>query len=278
MIEERVHRTTSKDGTNIVGRVHGQGPPLVLVHGALADGETAWTSLLPHLTDHYRCYTPSVRGRGLSDPSEDLSPARLVEDVTSFVESLGERAGLVGLSSGALLSLAAAEHSPAVRAVAAYEPPVFEVIGEETLAEFRDTIARMDEQASDGRLADAARTFIELVTNDGELAAVEDMHFIEDLAPNVPVQLREFSYFPGPGPSPTAPPALAQVEVPVLLLRGTRSSPGAWFEEGVRHVSEHVRDARIREIPGAGHLGPILQPEPVAAEVKRFFAETLMPT
>jgi hypothetical protein len=37
--EPVVHRTISADGTEIAGRVHGQGPPLVLVHGGLGDGE-----------------------------------------------------------------------------------------------------------------------------------------------------------------------------------------------------------------------------------------------
>jgi hypothetical protein len=31
---DRIHRTVSTDGTEIVGSVHGQGPPLVLVHGS----------------------------------------------------------------------------------------------------------------------------------------------------------------------------------------------------------------------------------------------------
>jgi hypothetical protein len=43
----------SADGTEIVGRVVGDGPPLVLVHGAIGDGEFAWTELLPHLTDRF---------------------------------------------------------------------------------------------------------------------------------------------------------------------------------------------------------------------------------
>ena len=59
----RVQVAISADGTEIVGRVRGQGPPLVLVHGALGDGEVAYEALVPHLADRFTCYTPSTRGR-----------------------------------------------------------------------------------------------------------------------------------------------------------------------------------------------------------------------
>ncbi len=39
MNESRTHRAISDDGTEIARRVQGQGPPLVLVHRGLGDGE-----------------------------------------------------------------------------------------------------------------------------------------------------------------------------------------------------------------------------------------------
>lgn len=84
----RVHRAVSLDGTEIAGRVQGGGPPLVLVHGAMACGETEWPTLLPHLVDHFTCHTPSTRCRGLSGSSDDLRRSRLAEDVVAYVESI----------------------------------------------------------------------------------------------------------------------------------------------------------------------------------------------
>jgi pimeloyl-ACP methyl ester carboxylesterase len=240
MSEDRIHRATTEDGVEIAGRVHGEGPPLVFVHGALADGETAWEPLLPFLTAQYTCYVMSLRGRGLSGPSEDLSRERLVQDVTAFIDGIGEPAGIVGLSGGALLSLAAAETTSSVSAVAAYEPPVFEVMSEDVAAGFRGTVQRMGEVAATGRMAEAARTFLEFVTNEEELTAVSEMRLPDALAPNVPVQLEEFPRVLEGGPSPTDPSALAKIAVPVLLLHGTRSKPHPWFIDGVRHVAEHV--------------------------------------
>jgi pimeloyl-ACP methyl ester carboxylesterase len=272
MNQDRIHRATGQDSVEIAGRVHGDGPPLVFVHGALADGETAWEPLLPFMTDQYTCYLMSLRRRGLSGPGEDLSREHLTADVTAFLDSIGEPVGVVGLSGGALLSLAAAEKTSSVSVVAAYEPPVFEVMSEDVAAGFKGTVQRMGEVAATGRMAEAARTFLEFVTNEEELRAASEMKLPDALAPNVPVQLEEFAKVFESGPSPTDPSALATIDVPVLLLHGTRSKPHPWFVDGVRHVAEHVPSAEVREIARAGHLGPILEPAAVADELRRFFS------
>ena len=59
MSNQRTHYVTTTDGVTIGGTVHGQGPPLVFVHGMLADGDTDWQALLPHLTGRFTCYLPS---------------------------------------------------------------------------------------------------------------------------------------------------------------------------------------------------------------------------
>lgn len=39
MGEDRIHQVASDDGTEIAARVHARGPPLILVHDALSDGD-----------------------------------------------------------------------------------------------------------------------------------------------------------------------------------------------------------------------------------------------
>ena len=270
-----VHRTVSADGTEIAGSVHGNGQPLVLVPGAMSDGETVWEPLVPLLTDRFTCYAMSTRGRGLSDESADLSLERLVEDVTAFAESVGDPVGLMGWSGGAMLSLAAAQQTDAVSAVAAYEPPAFEVVTDDVSERMMETIERVSEAAAAERLVDAVRIWVEFVATDDELAAAAERGFFEALAPNVPVQLREFEQLFESGVSgPTDPAALATIDVPVLLLHGDRSIPEPWMVDSVRHVARYVDDVRVREVDGAGHLGPGLEPDAVADELGRFFAAT----
>jgi pimeloyl-ACP methyl ester carboxylesterase len=278
MTDARTQRATSLDGTEIAARVHGEGPPLVLVHGAFADGETAWTTLLPELVDRYSCYSMSVRGHGLSGAAEDVRPERLYEDVACLVESIGEPAPAVGLSSGALLSLGAAQRTDAISAVVAYEPPVFQIADEAMSQQLGATIATVAEQSAAGSPAAGVETFLEVVTNEEELATVIEMGLPGMLAGNVEAQLREMDALFADGP-PTAsdPDGLAKVQVPLLLLHGTRSMPDPWFLDGIRHVARHVPHAEVRVVEGAGHLAPIVRPAPVAREIEAFLSRVGQP-
>lgn len=267
---DRIHRAVSDDGTEIVGRVYGQGPPLVLVHGSMDDGAD-WDAALPLLIDRFTCYVPSTRFRGLSGRHPDLSTERRVQDVTAFADSIGEPAGLAGLSAGGTLVLGAAARARAVSAVAVYEPLAIEVMTDQFRAGFQDRLLRMSEAAARGKPVDAAQIFIELVSNDEEFAAVTEVGGVEQAARYLPIDLQEFrQYVNGHSPSPTDPRVLEQVTAPVLLLSGTRSAQ-TWFTDSVHHVARHIPDAGVREIAGAGHLGSLTAPESVAGELARFF-------
>jgi pimeloyl-ACP methyl ester carboxylesterase len=277
MQQDRIHRAVSADGTEIVGRVRGQGPPLVLVHGALYDGDSAWSEMLPHLTDRFTCYLPSTRGKGLSGASDDIVPHRMLEDVTAFVDSIGEPVALAGWSGGGMLVLGAVARSHAVTAVAAYEPAVFEVLDDESSALMAETVRRMAEQAERGRLFEVARIFNQLVANDEEQEAVLASGRLELAVPNMPTELQMFAQIrDASGPSPTDPSLLAAITAPVLLLQGDRT-PWRWFADGIRFVAEHVADCEVRTVPGAGHGAPGLMPAAVAEELTRFFAGTHAP-
>ncbi|HET9566081.1 MAG TPA: alpha/beta fold hydrolase, partial [Mycobacterium sp.] len=156
----RVQVAISADGTEVVGRVRGQGPPLVLVHGALGDGEVAYEALVPHLADRFTCYTPSTRGRGLSGDNPDHSPPRLQEDVTAFVDSIGGPVCLVGWSGSGAWVLGAAADSDSVAAVAIYEPGVMGVGGEDDIAHFGAAMQQVGAAAADGRILDAVHAFL----------------------------------------------------------------------------------------------------------------------
>jgi pimeloyl-ACP methyl ester carboxylesterase len=187
------------------------------------------------------------------------------------VESIGEPVGLVGLSSGGMISLGVAARTSAVSAVAAYEPVVFEVIDEETFARFGEVWGRIAEAAAEDRPTDAARTFLEFVSNDDELEALSASGGFELAARHLPVDLQESQQAAQPtGPSGTDPSVLERITAPVLVLHGWETAL-PWFTHGVRHVAEHASDVEVRKLPGAGHLAPIAEPEPVADELIGFF-------
>jgi pimeloyl-ACP methyl ester carboxylesterase len=271
MTDDRIHRAVSADGTEVAGRVHGQGPPLVLVHGDPHDGDLAWEALVPHLTDRFTCHLPSIRGRGLSGDNPDHSPPRLQEDITAFVDSIGEPVCLVGWS-GADAAFDAAAHSGAVAAVAAFEPGVLSVMREDDLARFGAMFEQVGEAAADGRLVDAARALHALLGTDDEMAAL-DADYFERCTGIVPAMLQmtqqDIAY---EGPTSTDPEMLGRITVPVLLLRGQQTVLDTYFADSVRHIAEHVAHPHVREpLPGLGHFAPVVAPEPLAKELISFF-------
>jgi pimeloyl-ACP methyl ester carboxylesterase len=279
MADDRIHRITTDDGVEIAARVHGQGPPVMLVHGALEDGDTCWESMLPFLSDRFTCYAVHLRGRGLSGRSRDLSRRRHVQDLTAVAASIGGAVGLVGESGGGFMALGAAAQSDAVAALAVYEPVVVEAQTPEEAAKFRDVVERVDALAAAGRLDEGVRAFADWIGNDEETAALPD-EAVEALTPNLLVQVDEFKQIldslEEPGAySPTDPAELARITAPVLVLRGSETARGDWFTECVRHVDRHVRETDVREIPGAGHFGTAFHPEPLAREIGAFFEKNL---
>jgi pimeloyl-ACP methyl ester carboxylesterase len=271
--DQRIHRAVSADGTQIAARLHGSGPPLVLLPAGPGDSETSWGKLMPFLSQRFTCYLMNTRGRGLSADYPDHSPQRLVEDVVSFAESIGEPAGLVGWGD-ALWARVAAEGTSAVSAVAAYEPGADEVMSKELGARLAEVLAHVGDLVAEGRLVQAARTFIDgsnIIYTDEELAGGTPWAFWEAAAPNIPIFLQEEQQAAASGqPGPTDPSVLSRITVPVLLLHGSESRP--WFADSIRHIAGHVAEPRIRLIAGAGHFGPHTEPEAVASELIRFFA------
>ncbi len=240
MNEQRIHRTVSADGTEIAGRVIGEGPAMVLVHGGIGHGDLAWEALLPHLTDRFTCYLPSTRGRGLSGDDPDHTPPRLTEDVTAFVDSLGEPACLFGWSGSGSWCFGAAARSDAVTAVAAFEP-VVPGAGQADLSRLGVAVERTGVAASEGRLVDAVHAFAEGICTGGEIGALERTAFFERWAGAVPAFLNDIGQdHMYDGPRPVDPEALAQIGVPVLVMLGEQTRLASLWRESAEHLVRHV--------------------------------------
>jgi len=265
----RVQVAISADGTEIVGRVRGQGPPLVLVHGGWGDGEVAYQALVPHLADRFTCYTPSTRGRGLSGDNPDHSVQRLIADVTAFIDTIGEPVYLVGWS-GIEPPLGAAQNS-AVSALALFEgyvPPVAEA---DDLASLGATVKRTGAAAADGRLADAARAFAPFVATGAELAAL-DTDFFERWGRSIPTMLQYFQQnLAGHAPRPHDPEQLAKISAPVVALWSRETTNSTWVSKSAQYLAQHVADGHVRELAGGGHFAPLVAPELLAKELTAFF-------
>ncbi len=278
MNDARTHRAVSTDGTEIAGRVLGNGPALVLVHGGIGDGESAWDAMLPHLADKFTCYVPSTRGRGLSADAPDHAPPRLEDDVVAFVESIGEPVCLVGWSGSGAWVLGAAARSEGVAAVAVYEPTLIPMMGKDDLADTLAAMQRVGAAAADDRLIDAVRTFTSWIGTEKERAALAQTSFDDVWAQRVPAMLRfvqqDGSY---DGPRSTDPEALARIRVPVLVLTGQQTRLHPFFSAAAEFITQHVTTSQIWELPGVGHFAPVLAPQSVADELTTFFESAWQP-
>jgi pimeloyl-ACP methyl ester carboxylesterase len=273
MSTQRTHYVTSTDRVTIGGTVHGQGPPLVFLQGSIGDGDIDWQAVVGHLTGRFTCHLPSMRGRGLSGDHPDLSFGRLVDDFLAYVDSIGEPTGLVGWS--APFALVAAAQSDAVDAVAYFESSMLSLMDEQEQAAVGDILARTGELAAEGRLADAARAFAGFPFNDEEIAVLEDAGYLEAVGRYVPGLLNHLQQVMEQGDPIADPAVLGAISVPVLVLHGSDTKP--LFAASARAVTDRVPNARMQEIPGAGHAGPLTHPEALAEALTEFFSPAQQP-
>ena len=180
----------------------------------------------------------------------------MVEDILTYVDSIEAPTGLVGWSSGAYLAVTvAAAQSDAVNAVAPFEPGVLSLMDEQEQAVFGNAVARMGELAAEGRLTAAARAFAGWPFNDEEIAMAEDAGYFEAAGRYVPNLLNLLQQWgKSEGPTPDDPAVLGAISAPVLVLLGADTKP--FLTASARYVADHVPNARIHEIPGAGHAAP----------------------
>lgn len=250
----------SADGTSIAYERHGQGRPLVLLHGG--SRPQYWQPLVPRLADEYAVVVPHRRGVGASDDSEEYSLDRGAEDVRAVVEAVDGDPVLFGHSFGGLLAVEAARIAPVDRVVA-YEPAVLvgEYRAQATLA--AEMQARLDEE---GRRA-AMRHYVREVMHGGDVADLDawleawpPWPDIVDVAENVVRINRAIERY--------RLPETLSLGVPTLLLTGTEGPPH--LRDGVRALHEAVPDSRLVEFEGVSHAGPVEAPVRVLSEVRAF--------
>jgi pimeloyl-ACP methyl ester carboxylesterase len=102
------------DGLPISYLTAGEGPPLVLLHGA-GDNALDWRWVMPDLAATHRVYAPDLPGSPDSArPTADYSPAFFERFIAAFVDTLEiGPATFVGNSFGGLIALRLALSEPA---------------------------------------------------------------------------------------------------------------------------------------------------------------------
>jgi pimeloyl-ACP methyl ester carboxylesterase len=97
----------SVDGVKMYYEVHGEGRPLVLLHGGLLTFDLSFGAMLPRLATGRQVIGVELQGHGhTADTDRPLTPANLAGDVVALLDQLGlGRADVFGFSLGGLVAL-----------------------------------------------------------------------------------------------------------------------------------------------------------------------------
>ena len=257
----------SADGTAIAYTQAGQGPPLVLVDGALCSRSFGpMPKLAAQLTPRFTVFTYDRRGRGASGDTRPYAIDREVEDIEALAALAGGTVFVHGTSSGSALALEAARRIPAIGKLAVYEPPF--IVDNSRTPIPDDYLARLDRLVAERRNGDAVKMFMRFVGTPAIFTAVMPLTPVwpklKAVAPTLPYDIEIMQDHQRGTPLEDAEWAL--VKVPVLVAAGGKSP--AWMVSGTHALADALPDARYRTLPGQTHM---VKPQAIAPVLTGFF-------
>ncbi|HEX6132236.1 MAG TPA: alpha/beta hydrolase, partial [Actinomycetota bacterium] len=238
----------SGDGTPIALFGAGQGPPVIVVHGAAAD-HTTWRVSGPRLALRHTVWGVDRRGRGASGDTAPYEVEREFEDVAAVADVLAAESGggvpVVGHSFGGRVALGAALRSASIAAVVSYEGAPAPA-GQSYQA--HDLAARLETLRDEGRNEELLETFLREVVGMGrdDLGAYRANPVWPARVAAAPTIVREIRAEAAPA---AGLEALGRVVVPVLQVLGGDSLPV--FGLATRALDARLRDGRMVVIDGA---------------------------
>jgi pimeloyl-ACP methyl ester carboxylesterase len=246
-------------GINLFYVEFGSGLPLTLLHGYPLD-HTIWLELVPGLNKAARLILPDLRGHGQSpEPQGPYSMLEMAEDVVELWDTLGiEKSVIGGHSMGGYVALALARYFP------------------ERLAGLALIASRTNADAPDKKTARLAS--IEDVRKNGVREAVSGMPAKLSYNNNVRERCREIVLDASPvgvmgtlaamADRPDSLDLFLNLEIPTLIIAGEDDQIVP--VDSLRAVAQKMKEPRLVEISGAGHMPMLEKPDEVASALKAF--------
>ena len=259
---EKAQQVASQDGTPIAVWRSGEGPPLVLVHGAAAD-HSRWAPVLPALEERFTVLAIDRRGRGQSGDAVNYAIEREYEDLAAIVEWAGDGVNVLGHSYGGICALEAALLTNRIGRLVLYEPPMG------FLESPPDVVQRLEDLLDGGDRDELVAFFmrevaglppdqVELLRS---LPAWEARLAVAHTIPREELASREYTFDPD---------RFRELEVPTLFLRGG-DSPDP-FRVASEAVQAALPDCRTVVMPGQRHAAMDTATELFTAQVLSFLA------
>ena len=252
--------------------IHGEGSPLVLIHGGLVDYRM-WGSQVEPFSKKYRVITYDLRGHGQTGGSDkrSYSVQLFAEDLRALLEQLQvDKPVVCGLSLGGIVAQAyAASYPMDIAALILCDTAVSATL---TLSDKIQTYLIGWSLAPSVKIM-GARRFTKYTFGLAKLMQGETW-----LGQNAEVQayvreaMRTFD---------TAEmtkiyallvrfrtPELEKIEVPTLILNGEHESRSVFLH--TEYLRQHISNAQATTIPGAGHVSNMENPESFNEKVISF--------
>lgn len=238
----------------------GGGPavPILFLHGVGSD-KSVWAAQLEHFGQDRRALAFDFPGYGESDPAADGADRDQVAIILlAGLEALGvDRAHVCGLSLGGVMAIAM--HSAAPERCAS-------LILADTFAVHPDGRAIYERSvagSTDMRAFAQARVDVLFAQPNAAIRqeAIETMAAIDPVAYRLAAEAVWLADQAG---------RAAEIAVPTLVLCGAEDKPTPL--ELSRRLADMIPTARLKVIPGAGHLANLDQPGSFNAEIDRFLA------
>lgn len=268
--------TTAPAGIDVEYERHGDGRPVVLLHGGMAPRDY-WQPVLPHL-EEYAAVVPQRVGFGTcrADP-ETVGPDDVLDREVAYVRALVEAVQgaadrapvLLGHSFGGLTALETARaltadgEAETIDGVAVYEPAILP----ESFKEHADLADRMQARLDDGDREGAMKLYVEQVVHAGEVDDLDAWLADWPVWPDCVDLVGEVVRMNYAVERYELPDSL-DVDVPVLVLTGTEGPQ--FLRDSARAVHEALPSSRLVDFDGVGHAGPSEAPARTADELRAF--------
>ena len=257
------------------GDDHATGAPVLFVHATGFHGRT-WGRVIDFMPQSVRCVALDVRAHGSSSVADDdtMAWAGFADDVGIVVRALGLDNGPlhgVGHSAGATaLVLAQLDGLASFDRLWLYEPVIFPTgwgeVGANPLAASARRRRATFESSAAARSNFASKppmsNFDPTVLDDylaGGLRALSDHTVTLACDPE-----REAMTYDN-GPLHDAYSRLAELRVPVALVRGSRSE--TMWQAVTEMQARLLQQVSLQDFPGSGHFGPMEQPQRIAESI-----------
>lgn len=256
------------NGIRIYSEWHGEGAPVVLVHGSWGDHHN-WDLVVPGLAR--RCRTLTYDRRGHSQSERLAGPGSIEEDVADLASLITAQhcapAHIVGNSFGALIVLKLAAARPDLFAsLIVHEPPLIGLLeNDPALPAVQQRIEAVIGTLQSGRTELGAQQFVETVAMGPGMWETLPPEMRQTFVFNAPTWLDEMNE---PGAFWLDVGRLAAFGRPALISGGDQSPP--FFGAILDKLGEGFPHARRHTFTAAGHVPHLTHPDDFVSIVGGF--------